>query len=174
MRVSLIVAVSQNYVIGRAGRLPWRLAADLRRFQRLTMGHHLIMGRKTYESIGRPLPGRTSIVVTRQAQYAAPGVVVARGVDEALQAAAGDSEVFIIGGGELYRQAMPRVERIYMTVVAATVEGDTFFPELDADQWQTVAESLHPADARNEFAHRFLVCERRAAALKPPAGSGPP
>ena len=163
MRISLIVAVSQNHVIGRAGRLPWRLAADLRRFQRLTMGHHLIMGRKTFESIGRPLPGRTSIVVTRQAQYAAAGIVVARGLDEALQAAAGDSEVFIIGGGEVYRQALSRVERIYMTVVAATVAGDTLFPELDAGLWQAVEESLHPADVRNEFAHRFIVYERRGA-----------
>jgi dihydrofolate reductase len=160
MRISLIVAVSQNRIIGRAGALPWRLSADLRRFRRLTLGHHLIMGRKTFESIGGPLPGRTSIVVTRQTAYAPPGVVVARGIDAALQAAVGDSEVFFIGGGELYRHALPLVQRLYMTVVDAAVEGDTSFPELTPGAWRVVEESGHGADERNEFACRFLVLDR--------------
>ena len=114
MRISLIVAMSENRVIGRGGGLPWRLSADLKRFKHLTMGHHLIMGRKTFESIGRVLPGRTSIVVTRQTDYRAAGVVVARSLSEALHiaATAGDDEAFVIGGGEIYRQILPSADQL--------------------------------------------------------------
>lgn len=162
-RCSLIVAVSENGVIGRQGTLPWRLSADLRRFRRITMGHHLVMGRKTYESIGRPLPGRTSIVVTRQADYRAPGCLIASSLAAALDAAAQDDEVFIVGGAEIYRAALPRADRLYLTRVHAHVDGETRFPELDLDQWQLVSDERQPADAANEYAASFQIYDRRAA-----------
>lgn len=160
MRLSLIVAVSENRVIGRDGQLPWRLSADLRRFKRLTMGHHIIMGRRTFESIGRLLPGRTMVVVTRQADYEAGEALVAHGIDEALGLAASDDQVFIIGGGEIYRQALPAVNRIFMTQVHTQIQGDAFFPELQLDDWQLVEQSQHPADEQNEYEHSFVVYDR--------------
>ncbi len=160
MRISLIVAMSENRVIGRDGRLPWHLSADLRRFKQLTMGHTIVMGRKTFESIGRPLPGRTSIVVTRQRDYQPPGVLVAASLDEAQRLAAGETELFYIGGGEIYRQALPRVARIYMTRVHAEIAGDVMFPELAADQWRWIEQSEHAADEKNDFPFSFLVYER--------------
>jgi len=159
-RQSLIVALSENGVIGRGGRLPWRLSADLRRFKQLTMGHTIVMGRKTFESIGRPLPGRSSIVVTRQADYRPPGVKVAASLDEAQRRAAGDTELFYIGGGEIYRQVLPQVERIYMTRVHAQVTGDTVFPELAPGQWRLIEQSEHSADEKNDLPFSFLVYER--------------
>lgn len=158
--LSVIVAMSENRVIGRAGRLPWRLAADLRRFKRLTMGHHLIMGRKTFEAIGRLLPGRTTIVVTRQAGYRAAGALVAGSLAEACQLAGGDDEAFVVGGGELYRQALPQAERLYLTLVHAHVEGDTFFPAWPPGPWRVVEQTRVPRDAENEFEHSFLLYER--------------
>ena len=160
MRLSLIVAVSNNRVIGRGGQLPWRLSADLRRFKQLTMGHHLIMGRKTYESIGRLLPGRTTIVVTRQPEYTVPGGLVARSLDEARQLAAGDDEAFVIGGAEIYGLALPLVERIYFTRVDTTVAGDTFFPELLETDWRLAASEVHSADEKNEYDYRFEIYDR--------------
>src|SRR5262245_37513826 len=129
MRISLIAAMAENGVIGRGGQLPWRLEADLARFKQLTMGHTVIMGRKTWESIGRPLPGRRMIVVTRQGRYAADGIEVAGNLEAALEAArvAGEEEAFIIGGAEVYRQALPLADRLYMTLVLAEIEGDTKF-----------------------------------------------
>jgi dihydrofolate reductase len=160
MRFSLIVAMSENRVIGRDGQLPWRLSADLRRFKRLTMGHHIIMGRKTFQAIGRLLPGRTSIVLTRRTDFRAGGALVAHDMEQAKGQAAGDDEVFVIGGGEIYRGVMPSVDRIYMTLVHANIEGDTFFPEFRSDQWQRVEQSRHTADDRNEYEHSFLVYDR--------------
>jgi dihydrofolate reductase len=184
MRYSLIVAMSENRVIGRRGQLPWRLSADLRRFKQLTMGHHVVLGRKTFESIGRTLPGRTMIVVSRQAGYrveagvaehrhgqqvgratregrAAPEcVLVARTLDDAKRLAAGDDEVFFIGGGEIYRQAMAEADRIYMTLVHAQVEGDTLFPELADREWRLVEQTRHAADEKNELDYTFLIYER--------------
>ncbi|MBC8868816.1 MAG: dihydrofolate reductase [Planctomycetes bacterium] len=160
MRISLIVAMSENRVIGRDGRLPWHLSADLRRFKRLTMGHHIIMGRKTFESIGRLLPGRITVVVTRQADYEADEALVAHDIDEAIRAAKSDNEAFLIGGGELYRQALSAVDRIYLTQVHAQVEGDTLFPELQLGDWQIVEQSRHPADRQNQYEHSFLVYDR--------------
>jgi len=143
MKISLIVAISENRVIGRNGQLPWHLSADLRRFKQITMGHHIIMGRKTFESIGRVLPGRTSIVVTRQPNYKAEGVVVAHSINEALRMAAADDEVFIIGGNELYRQVLPAADRMYLTLVRAVVDGDTRFVDLDYADWQLVTREDH-------------------------------
>jgi dihydrofolate reductase len=170
MRRSLLVAVSAGGVIGRQGALPWRLSADLKRFKRLTLGHPLIMGRKTLESIGRLLPGRTTIVITRQPAWrpvwltdeAAANLRIAHSLEEALRLAAGDDEVFVIGGGEIYRLALPHADRIYRTLVEADVEGDAFFPELSPDTWQIVWEERHAADEQNEYDYRFQILDRVA------------
>jgi dihydrofolate reductase len=160
MRYSLIVALSENRVIGRCGQLPWRLSADLRRFKRLTMGHHIVMGRKTWDAIGRPLPGRTSIVMTRDPGFDLPQVLVARSLEDVRRLATADDEVFFIGGGEIYRQALPYIDRIYMTLVHARVDGDTVFPELDPDQWRLIETDSGQADERNEYDYTFLTYDR--------------
>lgn len=133
MIVSLIAAMAENRVIGRDGALPWHLPADLARFKALTLGHPVIMGRKTFAAIGRPLPGRLNIVLSRQPAFRPAGVLVARSLAEALQLAAGAVEVFICGGGQLYREALPLAERVYLTIVHRAYPGDTVFPELPAD-----------------------------------------
>ena len=163
MRISLIVAMSENRVIGRGGQLPWRLSADLQRFKRLTMGHPLIMGRKTLESIGRALPGRTSIVVTRQRDYAFPGVLVAHDLDGALRLAAGESEVFVVGGEQIYRLAVPKAECVYLTMVHAHLVGDASFPSLAEEEWEVVEETRHPATPRDTHDSTFRILQRRGA-----------
>lgn len=162
MILSCIAAMSENRVIGVDGRLPWRLPSDLAYFKRVTMGHPIVMGRGTWESIGsRPLPGRTCIVVTSRRGYAVPpGVLVASSLDEALARTAGEKEVFVVGGGVLFAEAVPRADRIYLTVVHARVEGDTSFPRLDGKAWKLVHEDPRPADERNAHAHTFRVYER--------------
>jgi dihydrofolate reductase len=161
MRLSLIVAMSENRVIGRGGQLPWRLSADLRRFKRLTMGHHIIMGRRTWESIGRPLPGRTSLVISRQPDYLAAGAQVVASLQQAIEAAGGDDQLFIIGGGQIYEQALPIVDRVYLTLVHTSIEGDTRFPELALGGWHLLEQSpTFPADNKNDHAHSFLVYQR--------------
>jgi dihydrofolate reductase len=159
--LSVIVAVAENGVIGRNGQLPWRLSADLQRFKRLTMGHHLIMGRRTFESIGRPLPGRITIVVTRQADAAWDGVLAAHSLDEAYRMARSDSEMFVVGGADIYRQALPEAERLYLTLVHADVEGDTKFVDVDWRQWELVEEELCEADKRNTAPTTYRVYKRR-------------
>lgn len=161
MRLSAIVAMAANRVIGAGNQLPWRLPADLARFKRLTMGHTLVLGRKTYESIGRPLPGRTFIVVTRQRDYAPAGVTVAHSVDDALALARarGDDEVFIAGGADLYAQTMDRIDRLYLTRLEREVPGDTYFPEVDLSGWRLVEEEQHP---EGELPFAFLTYERPA------------
>ena len=161
MRYSLIVAMSENRVIGCGGGLPWRLSADLRRFKRLTMGHHIVMGRKTYGSIGRPLPGRTSVVISRDPNYAPDGVLVARSIDQAKRLASEDTEAFFIGGGEIYRQVLAEVDRIYVTLVHAEIDGDTLFPELDLTAWDLVESTRAAADDKNEYDHSFLIYDRK-------------
>jgi len=162
MRISLIAAMAENGVIGREGRLPWHLAADLKRFKQLTMGHTIVMGRKTWESIGRPLPGRRMIVITRQTGYRADGVDVVSNLDDAvaLTRAAGDDEVFIIGGAEVYRLALPHADRLYLTRVHAKIEGDTVFPEFDVGHWQLVKSEERAADETNDFPICFERYER--------------
>ncbi len=170
MRISIIAAVATNGVIGRGGKLPWHLSTDLKRFKRLTMGHTIIMGRKTWESIGRPLPGRTTVVVTHQSEYrvADENVRIAANLDEALQIAetAEDDEAFIVGGAEIDRQALPRADRLYFTEVAADVDGDAYFPlnfdSFDWDEWVHVETEAHEADAENDYAFVFVTLERRA------------
>jgi dihydrofolate reductase len=159
MRLSAIAAVAANGCIGRGNALPWRLPADLRRFKRLTLGHTLIMGRRTYESIGRPLPGRTTVVLTHRRDYAPEGVRVAHSLEEALELARGDEEIFIAGGAELYRQALAQVDRLYLTRIERDYEGDTFFPEVDLSRWRLVAQESHPATA-TEPPYSFLTYER--------------
>lgn len=160
MRISIIAAMSRNRVIGRDNRLPWRLPADLARFKKLTMGRCLLMGRKTFESIGRPLPGRTTIVITRQKDYAPADVRVAHSLEEALGKAIGD-EVFIAGGAEIYRQALPLADRLYLTVIQKSFEGDAYFPELDKSSWQLVWEADHKKDEDNPYDYGFLLYERK-------------
>jgi dihydrofolate reductase len=160
MRLSAIVAMAANRVIGAHNQLPWRLPADLARFKRLTMGHTLILGRKTYESIGRPLPGRTFVVVTRQQGYAPPGVKVAHTVDEALALAQGDDEVFVAGGAELYAQTMSRLNRLYLTLIERDFPGDTYFPEVDLSGWRLIEQEHHPASGPDALPYAFLTYER--------------
>ena len=159
--ISLIVAASTNNVIGLHGDLPWRLSDDLKRFKAVTMGKPIIMGRLTWESIGRPLPGRQNIVVTRQADYSAEGCDVVTSVDEALDAAGAVPEIMVIGGGDIYRQLLPRASRVYLTRVEAEIEGDTFFPELDDAEWELVASEPHEADEKNAHAFTFMTLQRR-------------
>ena len=161
--LNIIVAMSENRVIGRDGQLPWRLPDDLKRFKSLTMGHHLIMGRRTFDSIGRPLPGRTTIVLTRDANWRAGGVLRAGTLDEALELVATDTQPFIVGGGELYEQFLPRVDRLYVTRVHATIEGDAYFPEIDSRQWDTLAEEHHAMDERHAYTFSFIDLMRVGA-----------
>jgi dihydrofolate reductase len=162
MVVSLIVAVSENGVIGRGGDLPWHLPRDLRHFKSTTMGHHLIVGRRTWEELGKALPGRTMVVITRSRRFEAEGATVVHSLETALEAAGGDEEPFIGGGAEIYRMALARdlVDRLYITRVHAEIEGDTVFPEIDFDDWVLVSEEHHEADEKNEFACTFEVWER--------------
>ena len=156
--LSLIVAASRNGVIGAGNKLPWHLPADLKRFKQLTMGHPILMGRKTFESIGKPLPGRTNIVITRQEGFQACGATVAHSLEEALQICEGQEEVFVIGGAEIYKQALPLADRIYLTRVDADFEGDTFLPALDPARWKETAREEFPA---GPLPHSFLTLARR-------------
>lgn len=137
--VSLIVAMDRERAIGHAGRLPWHIPADLKRFRALTMGHHIVMGRRTYESIGRLLPGRTSVIVTRRQDYAVPGAIVAHSLQEALARCAGEAEIFVIGGAQLYRDALTIADRLYLTEVDGIFAADTWFPELPPGRWREVS-----------------------------------
>ena len=159
--ISLIVARARNGVIGRNGTLPWRLPEDLAHFKRTTTGHSVIMGRRTWESIGRPLPGRRNIVVTRNSGFAAPGAETAADLDAALALCAGEAEVFVIGGAQLYAEALPRAQRLVVTEIDADFEGDTYWPSLDRTHWhETAREHLAPAGQR-AFGMDFVTYERR-------------
>lgn len=167
MKITLIVAMARNRVIGRNNELPWRLASDLKRFKSLTMGHHVIMGRKTYDSIGRPLPGRTFIVVSRSWKTAPEGVLVVRSVEEALETACGEEEVFVLGGADIFRLTLPIAHRLHLTLVHADVEGDILFPKIDFSEWRLVSQEDRSADENNEHAVSFLIYERRLAPRGP-------
>lgn len=160
--VTLVVAHARNRVIGRDGGMPWHLPADLRHFKDITIGKPVVMGRRTFESIGRPLPARTNIVVTRDDSYDVDGIVVAHSLDAALAAAGDVDEVMVIGGAEIFRQALPLARRIHLTLVDADVEGDTYFPALDPAEWHEVGREDRPADARNAHPLNFVVLERCA------------
>jgi dihydrofolate reductase len=160
MRRSLIVARARNGVIGRDNALPWRLPADLAFFKRTTMGHPIVMGRRTWESIGRPLPGRQNIVVSRTLANPQPGVIVVPDLAAAYAAAATADEAFVIGGAQLYADAMPTADRIYLTDVDAVVDGDVRFPELDLADWRATLIETHPADERHAWPLRFICFDR--------------
>ena len=160
MRISLIVAMAENRVIGIENRLPWHLPGDMKWFRRHTLGKPVVMGRKTYESIGKPLPERTNIIVSANPGFQAPGCVVVHGVEAALAAADGVDEVMIMGGASFYQQLLPRCQRLYLTLVHAVVEGDAWFPELDLAQWRALERIDCQADERNPFDYSFLVLER--------------
>ena len=160
--ISLIVAMAKNRVIGAGGRIPWHLPNELKVFKSLTMGYHIVMGRKTYESIGRLLPGRTSVIVTRQRDYDVPGAIVVHSLGEALAACAGDTEIFVIGGAELFREALPTADRIYLTVVDAEPEGDTFMPQFEPGDWHESEVQSFAPDAKHAYGYRFSFLERAA------------
>ena len=160
--ISIIVAASTNNVIGVGGDLPWKLSDDLRRFKRLTMGKPIVMGRRTWESIGRPLPGRQNIVLTRRTGYDAAGCDVVASPAEALDAAGGADEIMIIGGSQIYALFLPKASRLYMTRVEAEIDGDADFPEIDEREWRLVDSEAHQADDINQFAFEFRTYERKA------------
>jgi len=158
--ISIIVATSTNNVIGAQGQLPWRLPDDLRRFKQLTMGKPIVMGRRTFESIGRPLPGRHNIVITRQTGFEAEGCHVVASPAAALAAAGDAVEIMIIGGSQVYELFLPKAGRLYVTRVHADIEGDAFFAEVDEQDWQIVASEAHEASDANEYAFDFRIYER--------------
>ncbi|AOU97174.1 hypothetical protein BI364_03410 [Acidihalobacter yilgarnensis] len=156
--VSLVFAVARNGVIGRDNDLPWRLPDDLKRFKAITLGKPVVMGRKTFESIGRPLPGRENRVITRQPGFEAPGCRVFANLEEALTGP--EDEVMVIGGGQIYAEALPLAGRLYLTEVEVEVEGDAHFPEIDPTEWREVSREAHAPDERHAYAFVFRVLER--------------
>ena len=160
MKISLIVAAATNNVIGRDGRLPWHLAEDLRRFKRLTTGKPIIMGRDTYESIGKPLPDRRNIVVSSREDLEIDGCEVVATPDDALKLTAGAEEVMVIGGGKIFEQMLPKADRIYMTRVNVLPDGDTFFPEISTEEWQIVDQENFPADDARQYGFSFMTLDR--------------
>lgn len=163
--VEFVVAVAENDVIGRANQLPWRLPADLRHFRTLTLGHHILMGRKTYESIGKALPGRTNWVLSRSADFAPADCKVVRTLQDAQAGAAGESSLMVIGGAEVYRLCLPQAVRIHLTLVHTEIaDGDTFFSAWRELEWTEVARERHEADEKNTYAYSFITLERGRAA----------
>jgi dihydrofolate reductase len=158
-RISIIVAMAKNRVIGVNNKLPWHLSADLKRFKALTMGHHIIMGRKTFESIGRILPGRTSVVVTRNPALRFDGAVVVNDVESALAKCAGDAEVFVIGGELIFREALPLADRIYLTQIDKEFDGDSYFPALEREAWRSIGQETFE-DATAGIVYTFLTLDR--------------
>ena len=166
--VSLLVAMSENRVIGRDNTLPWRLPADLKHFKALTTGRTIIMGRRTWESLPRrPLPRRRNVVITRNLDFEAPGAVAVHSLKAALREGAGDEEIFVIGGEQVFREALPFADRLYLTLVHASVEGDTYFPPFDESAWRLVEENSHTPDEANPHAYSFQILERRDGRSKP-------
>lgn len=158
--VSIIVAAAENGAIGKDNKLLWHLPNDLRFFKQTTTGHSIIMGRKTYESVGKPLPNRRNIIVTRQSDYAVDNAEVVHALDEALGLCVGEPEVFVVGGAEIYKQALPVVGRIYLTRVHATPEGDAYFPELNENEWVLTSAAYREPDERHAYGYTFMVYER--------------
>ena len=159
-RICLIAALAENRVIGRNNALPWHLPADLKRFKALTTGHPVVMGRKTHESIGRPLPGRRNLVITRNRDYSAPGCEIVHSLDEAISACRGAGKIFIIGGAELYRESLPRAHCLEFTEIRAEFEGDAAFPEFSRDQWRETGREIHSDETGIPFRYDFARYER--------------
>ena len=156
-RISIIVAMAQNRTIGINNTLPWRCPEDLRHFKTLTMGHHMIMGRKTFDSIGKPLPGRTTVVVTRNPELKIDGCIVTHSLDEAIAACAGDDEIFIVGGAELYAQALPLAETIYLTEIQQEVTGDAHFPAFHLTEWRETAREMRLQETPSPLQYHFVT-----------------
>jgi len=163
MSIAIIVAMARNRTIGINNSLPWRCPADLKHFKALTMGHHMIMGRKTFESIGKPLPGRTTVVVTRNPDLQIPGCTMAASLPEALAACAGDPQIFIVGGAEIYAQALPLADTLYITEIKNTVEGDAHFPDFGPETWQEVARESHQQTEPQSLSFDFVTYRRICA-----------
>lgn len=161
MTVSIIAAVSDNNVIGRSNRIPWHLSTDLKRLKSLTMGHHMLMGRKTFESLDGPLPGRTIVVITHDPAFKPNGVLTAPSLERAIDLASLDEEIFIAGGAQIYEQSIHRADRMYLTRVHVEMDGDAFFPEFDdVTEWNLVDSEHCEADEKNEYPYSFLTYER--------------
>lgn len=161
MILSLVVAYARGGVIGKDNKLPWRLSADLRRFRTITLGKPVVMGRRTFESIGHPLDGRTNIVLTRDPAYFPAGTLVARSLDEAIARAGDAGEIMVIGGADVFAQALPRADRMYVTEIDAEIDGDRSFPAFDRAEWREVERSDHQPDESNPYRYRFVTLERR-------------
>ncbi len=165
MTISLIAALGDgNNAIGFEGKIPWHLPADFKRFKELTLGHPVIMGQKTFESIGKPLPDRTNIVITNNADYHAEGCLVTHSLEEAFEVVKAVDEVFVIGGGQIYRLALPMAQKLYITKVHGAFEGDTFFPYIDENEWKLLNSEPHLKDEKNPFDYTFCVYERKKSA----------
>lgn len=169
MSIVIIVAAARNGVIGRDGAMPWRLSSDLKRFKSITMGRTIIMGRKTWQSIGQPLPGRQNIVISRQADFEAPGATVVQSLEQAIELArkSGQGDIFIIGGGQIYSEAMSLADMLYVTHVETDVDGDAFFPVI-AQEWEVVQEERIPAGDRDDFPTRYVIYRKRKPPLHSP------
>lgn len=169
LRLSLLVAMARNRVIGRNNKLPWYLPADLKHFKSLTMRQTIVMGRKTYESIGKPLPGRINIIITRQAGYEVPGAIVVSSVDDALlrceETSSNQGESFIIGGEELYRQTLRICQRMYITEIQRDFEGDVFFPKFDPNEWKETQRDKHISENDTNLEYHFVVLDRKVSAI---------
>ncbi len=160
MKISLIAAMDNHRLIGRENGLPWHLPADFSHFKQVTMGKPVIMGRKTFESIGRPLPGRTNVIISRSG-FSAEGVIVVDSISAALQAVEGAEEAMVIGGANLYEQMLPMAHKMYLTLVDAECDGDAWFPSFDESEWEVVDEFSHPADEKNNYAFRVVTYQRK-------------
>jgi dihydrofolate reductase len=161
--IAIVVAIAEHNVIGKDNQLIWHLPADLRHFKQKTMGHPMIMGRKTFESIGKPLPGRTTIIVTRQEDYQAEGCIVVNSLEEAIAKGKelDSDQVSIVGGAEIYKQVLPYVDTLYLTEVHHAFDGDTFFPELKQEEWQEVSSESHQPDEKNKYTYTFKELRRK-------------
>ncbi len=161
MIISIVVAIAENNAIGKANKLLWHLPADLKHFKTITTGHPVIMGRKTYDSVGKPLPNRRNIVITRDTTLRLPGVEVVNTLDAAIVLCEGAEEVFIVGGAEIYKMAMPLTDRIYLTIVRAVFDADTFFPPIPAAEWEETARESHGPDEKNALGYTFSTLLRK-------------
>jgi dihydrofolate reductase len=158
--ISSIVAMAENGVIGRNNQLPWHLPADLKHFKNITSGHAILMGRKTFESIGRPLPQRTNIVLTRNERYQADGCLIAKTLEEAVALTPPHQDLFIIGGAEIYKQYLPQVQKLYLTLIHQSFSGDAYFPAIDMNDWKETSRIRHEADEAHAYAYSFVELER--------------
>jgi len=161
MKISLIVAMASNRAIGLNNQMPWHLSADLKRFKKITLGSPILMGRKTYESIGRPLPGRANIIISRNPSYSQPGCLVFNDIEKALESCGDSEEVFVIGGSDFYKSMLPVADTLYLTQIHQDFPGDTFFPEIDSEQWIEVEREDIQDDPDVAFSYSFLKLEKR-------------